>query len=186
MSEQKAIKLTVNRDFRELRRGNFAIASQNLLGRKWRSLLQAMALFSALTAITFGVTGQAPVWLGALVGAVGGAAAWGILMPLLLLFSYALSYFYTRSALKTNPSLAGPVDYAFSEAGLSYVSPNGNGDIRWTAFPWLRETREDFLLFVHRHLAHVLPKRCFAEASGIDEFKELLRRSYPGELLLLK
>ena len=186
MSEGTAIKLTVNGDFRELRRGNFAVASHNLFNRKWRSLLQAMALFSALTATTFGAMGQRSVWLGALVGAVAGAVGWGILMPLLLLLNCALAYFYIRSALKTNPGLAGPVDYTFSETGVSYVSPNGSGDARWAAIPWLAETHNDFLLFVHKRLAHVFPKRCFAEDRGVDGFRELLQKSYRGKLLLLK
>ena len=103
----------------------------------------------------------------------------------MLFVTYVMSHFMTRSALRSNPALRGPFEYTFSEIGLNYAGPVGKGETRWEAFPWIRETKDDFLFFLHKNSAYIVPKRCFSEAAALEHFKELLRKSYHGKLALL-
>lgn len=187
MSETQPLEVRVRLDLCDLRRGSYAIARERLVGVKWkRPLLQSMALFSALFAVVFGINRAGPgVLWGAFIGALGGLVFWMIFTPLMLLFVYLVSYFTANSSLKFNPNVAGPFRYKFSESGFSAVGPTGEGKTSWAAFPWVRETREQFLLFVHKSLAYVIPKRCFDEEADLSRFKELLRREYKGRLTLL-
>jgi hypothetical protein len=188
MSETQPLEVTVRLDLLDLRRGSYAIARERLVGAKWkRSLLQSMALFSVLFAVIFGINRAGPGFRwGAFIGALGGLVFWMIFTPLMLLFIYLVSYFTVNSALKFNPNIAGPFTYKFSEIGFSVVGPTGAGENNWAAFPWVCETREQFLLFVHKNLAYVIPKRCFTEKADSNSFKELLRSGYKGKLTLLK
>ena len=187
MAETQPIEVTVKLDRLDLRRGSYAIARERLVGAKWkRSLLQSMALFSIISALAFGISRAGPgVLWGALIGALGGLVFWMMFTPAMLLFICLASYFTANSALKFNPNVAGPVTYKFSEIGFSAFGPSGSGETNWVAFPWVRETREQFLFFVHKNFAYVIPKRCFAEKANLSSFKELLRKAYKGKLTLL-
>lgn len=82
-------------------------------------------------------------------------------------------------------SIVGPCTYKFSELGFSSAGPTGAGETNWGAFPWIRETREHFLLFVHKNFAYVIPKRYFAGEDDLNSFRALLKNGYKGKLNLL-
>ena len=185
MSGPAEIKITVQLDYKDFRRGNLSIVAERLLGRWWSSLVQAMLFFCIAFGAVAAANTKTHVWLGALVGLAAGIGFWILFTPVMLLVAYVMSFSMTRSAMRSNPALRGPFEYTFSGAGLTYVGPVGKGEMRWEAFPWIRETRHDFLLFVHKNFAYIIPKRCFSETSVLEQFTQLLRTSYAGKLALL-
>ena len=125
------------------------------------------------------------MWM-ALIGLLFGVLLWVIFTPAVLIFSYAMLYFASRSFVRNNPHALGPITYEFSEGGYSYAAVNGKGDVGWSAIPRIQETHKDFLLFYLKKAWNVIPKRCFEGQLDIDSFKALLRGNYKGDLRLRK
>jgi YcxB-like protein len=184
MSDSRKIEVTATLGMRDLQRANFSIARS---ATKWgRSLLFSIAisalLFPALSLAYRDDKGL--VWM-AVIGVVFGIALWLVLTPLMIVVAYVLSFFTAHTLVRNNPHALGPITYQFSESGYTYSAPNGKGETLWTAYPKIHETHENFLFFFVKHLATVLPKRCFHGEPAIQEFRGLLERNYRGELRLL-
>ena len=184
MADVSTLEATVTLKQRDLQRANFSIARS---GTRWkRSLLFSIAisalLFPGLSLAYHDDKGL--VWM-AVYGVLFGTVLWLVLTPFMVAIAYVLSFFTARTLVRNNPHALGPVTYRFSESGYSYASPNGKGEVLWTAYPKIEETRENFLFFFVKHLATVLPKHCFVGESSIREFRALLERNYKGKLRLL-
>jgi hypothetical protein len=183
MSEGKTVEVTATLDVRDLQRANFSIARS---ATRWkRPLLFSIGisafLFPALS-VAYG-DNKGLFWMAA-VGVAFGVLLWLVLTPLMVVVAYALSFFSAKMLVRNKPHALGPVAYHFSATGYTYTAPNRSGEVFWTAFPKIHETRENFLLFFVKHLATVVPKRCFSDESSIREFKALLESNYKGELRL--
>jgi hypothetical protein len=184
MADSRTLEVTATLGVRDVQRANFSIARS---ATKWgRSLLFSMAisalLFPGLSLAYRDNKGL--VWM-VVIGVLFGIALWLVLTPLMIAVAYVLSFFSARTLVRNNPHALGPVTYQFSERGYAYSAPNGKGETFWTAFPRIHETRENFLFFFVKHLATVVPKRCFLGEPAIHEFRDLLKRNYQGELRLL-
>jgi hypothetical protein len=183
MDEGKTVAMTATLEIRDLQRANLSIARS---ATRWKrslliSIVLSAMLFPALSLLYGDAHGL--FWMTA-IGILFGVLLWLVLTPLMVAVAYVLSFFSAQTLVRNNPHALGPVTYHFSETGYRYTAPNGSGDVLWTAFPKVYETREDFLLFFVKHLATVVPKRCFPDESSIREFKALLESHYKGELRL--
>lgn len=185
MADSRTVEATATLGVRDLQRANFSIARS---ATGWgRSLLFSIAI-SALLFPTISLVAYRDdnglIWM-AVIGILFGIALWLALTPLMMAVAYVLSFFAAHTFVRNDPHALGPVTYEFSERGYAYSAPNGNGETLWTAFPKIQETRENFLFFFVKHLATVVPKRCFPGGPAIHEFRDLLHRNYHGELRLL-
>jgi len=185
MGDSRKVEVTATLGVRDLQRANFSIARS---ATKWRrSLIFSMAISALLfPAISLAYRDdRGLVWM-AVIGVLFGIALWLVLTPLMIAGAYVLSFFTAHTLVRDNPHALGSITYRFSESGYTYSAPNGKGETHWTAFPKIHETRENFLFFFVKHLATVVPKRCFLDEPSIREFRELLERNYKGELRLLR
>jgi hypothetical protein len=97
--------------------------------------------------------------------------------PLIFLATIvATSYFEARSFTTGKTPLPRSTRWLFSENGVETKDPVAATQLQWSAFIYVRETKSLFLLFSHRHYAHVIPKRAFSGAESLVSFRELLRR----------
>jgi hypothetical protein len=106
------------------------------------------------------------------------AGLWGILfLPMFLIWMcYIRPYFASKSLYKNNINLHNPIHYSFSDALITQEMASGRTELQWATFTRVRETRELFLFYVQKHLAHPIPKRAFANELEIERFRELVRR----------
>jgi hypothetical protein len=109
-----------------------------------------------------------------------------LLGSLAFLVIHAFAYYGARTLLRSNPNASGPVTYEFSAGGASYAGPTGHGQIEWTAYLRIRETSEQFLLYVQKHLANVIPKRVFNSDTELQRFRNLVREHFRGKVELLE
>lgn len=183
MTDATTLNVTATLVVRDLQRANFSIARSTT---KWRrSLLISIVLCAFLFPVISLAYGDKKglVWM-AVIGVLFGVLLWSILTPLMIAVAYFLSFLNAYSLVRNNPHALGPVTYQFSNNGYTYAAPNGSGETLWTAFPKIHETRENFLFFFVKHLATVLPKRCFSDEVAVHEFRKLLERNYKGDLRL--
>jgi len=95
-----------------------------------------------------------------------------------ILFPYAffiVPYFSSKKYLQRNPRLAGPNTYTFSASGVDVVTAESQSHLNWAAIQEARETRAQFLLYPQTAIAHVIPRRCFANAEQEANLRNLLR-----------
>lgn len=183
MADSRTV-VTVTLGVQDLQHANFSIARS---ATKWGRLLLFSIAVSALLFPTISLAyrdDKGLIWM-AVIGVLFGVALWLVLTPLMIAVAYVLSFFTAHTLVRNNPHALGPTTYQFSERGYSYSAANGNGETLWTAFPKIQDTRENFLFFFVKHLATVVPKRCFPGGPAIHEFRDLLLRNYRGELRLL-
>jgi YcxB-like protein len=184
MGDSRTVEVTATLGVRDFQRANFSIARS---ATKWRrSLLFSIAICALLfPAISLAYRDdKGLIWM-AVIGVLFGIALWLVLTPLMMAVAYVLSFFTAHTLVRNNPHALGPITYQFSEKGYTYSAPNGNGETLWTAFLKIHETRESFLFFFMKHLATVVPKRCFSGGPAIHELRDLLQRNYQGELRIL-
>jgi len=94
----------------------------------------------------------------------------------LVYLCYIAPYFSSRSSYRKSSSLKYPIRYSLSDDVISQESAVGRAEVLWTAFVRARETRDLFLLYINKNLAHVIPKRAFSGENELAEFRGLLRR----------
>ena len=100
--------------------------------------------------------------------------------PLIFLATIvATSYFEARSFSSGKAPAPSSTRWRFSETGIITEDPTAATQLQWKVFLQVRETKTLFLLFSHQHYAHVIPKRAFASAEDLANFRELLARHYP-------
>jgi len=85
-------------------------------------------------------------------------------------------YLGSRKLLRTNPNLQGVIQYVFSEAGIDASGPHSHGHLDWSAISEVRESASQFLLYLHRSFAHVVPKRFIASHNEVSALRRLLKQ----------
>jgi len=119
-------------------------------------------------------------------GSAAGAAVTILgVASLVVLARYAALYFAARSFVKKNPNKLGPAKHSVGPDGASYEGQHGSGQISWSAFHRIRETRDLFLLYTQSNFAQILPKRCFERPEDIEAYRQIVRNYYQGKLELL-
>jgi hypothetical protein len=88
-------------------------------------------------------------------------------------------YISARKRISTDPRLQQPIKYTFTGDAIDIRASSGDAHLNWTAFAEVVETRRQFLLYPQRAVAYVLPKRCFADATDVHAFRQLLRSKAP-------
>jgi hypothetical protein len=95
---------------------------------------------------------------------------------LFLFFVFGVPYFSAISASK-NPNLQGEIEYVISPSGVSCRGQHSQADIRWPAFVRAKELNWAFLLYPHKSIAHVLPKRGIHNQEDLPRLREILREN---------
>ncbi len=99
---------------------------------------------------------------------------------------HGLAYYAARSLVRSKPAVLEPTTYQFSSTGASYSGPTSTGHMEWRTYLKIRETSDQFLLYVQKRLANVLPKRAFQSVADLHFFRQLVRENFSGETELLK
>lgn len=103
---------------------------------------------------------------------------------LCLLFFLVIPYLSARSTLKSSKIIQGSVHYTFSENGMDSTAPGAFGHNDWSNFHKVVETRHVLLIYPTKHIAWVVPKRCFADSAGLDAIRQLIRAHVTGKVKL--
>ncbi len=179
MGGSRAIEVTINLTLRNIYRANVSITVGKFRWSLWTLLsIGLLALSAFLFSLLSGPDGQTSGY--------GPGAAFGLLfVPTFMVYLLlGTPYFAARSLVRNNPNACKPVHWSFSPGGIEAHGPTSDTSLQWSAFLTIRETKEQFLLYIQKHFANVLPKRCFGNPSDIDEFRELVRTSFTGKTVL--
>jgi hypothetical protein len=114
----------------------------------------------------------------------------GLFLELFFLpFQWALihgfAYYGARNLVRSKPAALEPISYQFSPTGASYSGPTSSGHLEWRTYIKIRETPEQFLLYMQKRLANVIPKRAFQSQVDLRLFRHLVREYFSGEIELL-
>lgn len=184
MSEFSNLRIVVKLTRQDLYRANVSIAWKK---RSWRRWLLSTLVFVAAASFLFFVAmshADPPIdWLTALFMGSGLALGLQLLFwPLTLAVIHGFAYYGAWSLTRSKPIALEPVTYEFSPDGISHVGPTSSGRANWTTYLRIRETSEQFLLYVQKRLANVLPKRAFQSGDEMQQFRELVRENFQGEI----
>src|SRR5579885_421601 len=72
-----------------------------------------------------------------------------------------------------SPSLGGPRSYTFSDSSIQVDTTITKSEVCWSFYRRAVETRSAFLLYFSGGMANVIPKRAFADAKQLDDFRSL-------------
>ena len=67
---------------------------------------------------------------------------------LVLYLIYGATYFAARSTWKSSQAVRGQVQYSSAHDRIGQVMATGRAELKWNAFPRVKETNDMFLLFV--------------------------------------
>jgi len=174
MAESQPVELTVQLALNDVYRANIAIAWGRYKLYQWLILgvgmgVAAGSLFGLLFSQTTGFPAR---FAGTLFGI--------LFVPVFLVaMVYSNSYTAAKSLMRNAPALQGPTRWTFSENGIRTDGPTAHTELQCNGFLQVRETRKQFLLYPQKHLANVIPKRCFSSDIEIGRFRELVRRRVP-------
>jgi hypothetical protein len=173
------INITVELSLRDVYRANSAIA----IGSKkaWQWMLYFVfesaigsVLFYALFSL---LIRQRAAWI---------VLFWGPLF--FLLFTpylwFGAPYFAARALFRKNPNVGKPVLWKFFPDRIETHGPVSDNVLQWSAFHTIRETKEQFLLYVQGNFANVLPKQCFGHSGDVAGLRQLIRENFRGKLHL--
>ncbi len=88
--------------------------------------------------------------------------------------------------MRSKPAVLEPTTYHFSPGEVSYSGPTSSGHMEWRTYLRIRETSEQFLLYMQNRLANVLPKKAFQSAADLQLFRQLVREHFTGETELFR
>jgi len=180
MTNLTPLTVTVQLTLRDIYRANVAITLGRRSPLKWmlyflvQSAWGSVAFFALFSALN----GHKASWI---------ALIWGPLFftafaPYLF---YGAPYIAARALVRKNPNASKTAQWHFFSDRIEAKGPVSDTVLQWSAFVRIRETKEQFLLYMQEQFANVLPKRSFATVSEIEAFRELIRSSYMGETFLL-
>ncbi len=179
MRGSRNVEVTVNLTLRDICRANVSITAGKLGWPIWILFsIGLLALAAFLFNLLSGPDGQTSGY--------GPGAAFGLLFaPTFMVYLLVgAPYFAARSLVRNNPNACKPVHWSFSPGGIEVHGPTSDTSLQWSAFLTIRETKEQFLLYIQKHFANVLPKRCFQEIADLDAFRDLVRASFTGKTIL--
>jgi hypothetical protein len=141
----------------------------DLAPRRSFAVLGCLLLALAIWALWLGFFGDKPssAW-----------AKWGLLVFLVYLFGHYFVYvpLYLKRRYRQHKALQREQSLFPTESGLTVTTENGEGALPWSDFLAWKESDKLFMLYVADGLYHIVPKRFFAQAADIDNFRAMLRR----------
>ena len=184
MTDLNNLRIVVTLTRQDLYRANVSVAWKK---RSWtRRLLSTLAFVAAASFLFFLTMSHAdpPIdWLTALLMGSGLALGLQLLFwPLTLVAVHGLAYYGAGNLARSKPSSLQPVTYEFSPDGIFHIGSTGTGRANWTAYLRIRETSDQFLLYIQNQLANVLPKRAFQSEAEMHQFRQLVREHFHGEI----
>lgn len=96
----------------------------------------------------------------------------GSILPFLIPI---LNRLLVRNHWRNFPRAEAQIEVEFSETGMALSGAGIQASIQWHVFTHYVESSKVFLLYEGPSFSHYFPKRCFADAVQIDEFRSLLR-----------
>lgn len=112
---------------------------------------------------------------------------YGSVEILFILFIFFISMFFTpymrwrnniriRRVIRSgkNTDMVGIRTVQFTNEGVIETTNHSTGEIKWTAFEYLRETQKHLFLFVTVNQAIILPKRIFSPLDEVEVIKKLI------------
>jgi len=182
------LKVTVIFTQRDFYLANVAIARKR---RSWKSFLVWTIAFIAGASFLFHLTmarADPPMdWPTAVF--MGAALALGleaIFWPLGYGLIHGAAYYGARTLVRSKPAVLDPLTYTFSPSGVSSEGPTGSGKAAWAHYVCIRETSDQFLLYVQKRLAYPIPKRAFGSVADLNTFRQLVRQNFAGPTELAK
>ena len=179
MSDKVPLEAVVQLTRRDVYRANVAIILASKKPWQWvLYLLVQTALGSIMFFALFSLfRGEKASWI---------ALLWGPLF--FLLFTpylwFGAPFFAARSLLRSNPNTAKEVQWLFFPGRIETHGPVSDTTLKWSVFHTIRETDEQFLLYLQKNFANVLPKRSFRSIAEVNAFRELVRSSFAGKIVL--
>jgi hypothetical protein len=174
MADSQSVEVIVQLVQNDAYRANITIAWRRYKLYQWLILGVGMGVVAgSLFGLLFSQTTGFPA-------RVAGALFGILFVPVFLVaMVYSNSHTAAKSFMRNTPALQGPTRWTFSENGIIADGPTAHIELQWNSFLQVRETREQFLLYPQKHLANVIPKRCFSSDIEIGRFRELVRRRVP-------
>jgi YcxB-like protein len=177
------MELTFTLTEQDLRRARFSMAFAQLWPWRGLQLAAAAILFACIVEVLqANQTGPEADLSGAAIRGIGYGLLLALAFPLLLYFA---AFYGARQQLSSKANTSGPFAYNFSNEAIIYSGPTGHGETQWSAYPWIRETKHQFLLYPQKNLAYPIPKKCFVRPVDLESFRDLLRTNHTGALRLL-
>jgi len=156
---------------RDLRKASRTI-TRNMLGKSWYvwGILSPLLVFGALYFVVAQALGVgAPVQ-------VNGVWRMLILPAIFFYFYFVAPHLTARSILKQSANLRSAIHYTISDDGITQEAATSQSQLGWATYIKAQETKDFFLLYMRKSMAHSIPKRAFASADEISQFREMLRR----------
>ena len=69
--------------------------------------------------------------------------------------------------------ISEPYEISWNAEYLESRSANGHGKRKWKDYVRFKENEDVFLLYITDQLWEAIPKRCFENASQLEEFRQL-------------
>jgi hypothetical protein len=177
------MELTFTLTEQDLRRAKFSMAFAQLLSWSGLQVAAAAVLFACIVEVLqANQAGPGADLSGAAVRGIGYGLLLVLAFPLLVYFA---ALYGARQQFRSKASTGGPFAYNFSNEVIVYSGPSAHGETQWSAYPWIRETKHQFLLCPQKNLAYPIPKKCFARPVDLESFRDLLRSNHTGTLRLL-
>lgn len=102
----------------------------------------------------------------------------GIFLPSLPFIAVLMNLYGVRSSAKKSfENLKGKIQWSFSDEGFKTFTAVGTSENNWEGLEEIKETNNDFLLFIQKPIFIIIPKRCFQNESDILEFKQIVERN---------
>jgi len=107
-----------------------------------------------------------------------GWGKWVLLAILVYLFAHYLVYvpFHLKREYRQYKALQKELLLSPDASGLTMTTENGKGIVPWSDVRSWKENKVLFMLYVTDRLYHLVPKRFFASAADIDDFRAMLQR----------
>jgi len=146
-----------------LRASRLFHAKASALARVDKVVAVILALFGLVLVIAVG-----PRWW---------TLVWFVLAPLEWFDLLSIEPVMVRLAFRKTSKFCEPTTLVFTEDAVQYKTPSVDSTLRWDVFRGILEDADLFLLLYRAPRPYaVIPKRAFADAARIDEFRDLAGR----------
>ncbi len=188
MANSTGLKIVVVLTEKDLYKANVSIVQRKRsIPRRLLSMLTFALSVAVLFYFAMAISDPDYAWQrAAVLGAGLGLALELFFWPFQWALIHGSAYYAARSLVRSKPTVLEPTTYQFSPTGASYSGPTSSGHLEWRTYIKIRETSEQFLLYVQKRLANVLPKRAFQSVADLQLFRQLVREHFSGETELLR
>jgi hypothetical protein len=92
----------------------------------------------------------------------------------LLLMQFVIPSLMFRRIYRRNPRMFGMRNVIISDTGIVADHQLGHTESAWSMYEKFRETQKLFLLYQTTDVIGILPKRAFADAADLEQFRALV------------